>query len=121
MSIDRFKYDKHIKELFDSLNRNSELEKSYLEFIETEKYGVEFTGFESKADSHTYALQKTMIKDAIYISPDLYDTFIGSPPKNELEGIHVIVMPYSQKTIIATGRYAEMAKLQYEFINSLTF
>lgn len=120
MSIDRFKFDKHIKELFDSLNRNSELEKSYLKFLETEKHGVEFTGFENSVDSHTYDSKKTMIKDAIYTSPDLYDAFIGSAQKNALEGIHVIVMPYSQKTIIATGRYAEMAKLQYEFINSLT-
>lgn len=117
MSIDRFKYDKHIKELFDSLNRNSELEKSYLEFLETEKHGIEFTGFESKADSRTYNPSKTMIKDAIYISPDLYDTFIRSAPKNALGGIPVIVMPYSQKTIIATGRYAEMAKIQSEVMN----
>lgn len=114
------RYDKYIKGLFDSLNENSKLEKSYLEFLETEKHGVEFTRFESSADSHTYDSKKTMIKDAIYISPDLYDAFIGSAQRNALEGIPVIVMPYSQKTIIATGRYAEMAKFQYEFINSLT-
>lgn len=118
MSMDD-RYDKYIKELFDSLNESSELEKSYLEFLETEKYGIEFTGFAIRTDTHTYNPPKIMIKDAVYISPDLYDIFTGSVQSNALEGSPVIIMPYSQKTIIATGRYAEMAKFQFEFINSL--